>query len=126
MENIKQNTCRNCVGKNECNCDKAENVSVLQAPKRQKITGDQEAWLRDRLISLVGLCFDIKENVGVGADKGMIEGAIEGAIERQALEIIELLNCEPEYTNLPKRTWWFSDRKKKNTGLLGMSPKSSQ
>jgi len=88
-----------------------QNNQTAQAPVLTKISCDQEAWLRDRLTDLVLLCFDINANKKISANDDMIEGAFEGAINRQALEIIKILNLKTDYTNLPRRTWWFSDRK---------------
>lgn len=90
------------------------------APIRKKITCDQEAWLRDRLVRLIVLVTDIQQSNTL--DKEMVELATEGAINGQALAILQILNLEPEYTNLPKRSWWFSDTRRKNpNGLFGLS-----
>lgn len=82
------------------------------AAKPKVITCDQEAWLRDRLVRLIVLVTDIQQSNTL--DKEMIELATEGAINGQALAILQILNLEPEYTNLPKRSWWFSDTRRKN------------
>lgn len=92
-----------------------DDINIAQARQMTKITCDQEAWLRDRLTRLVILVSDIQKSNTL--DKEMIELAIEGAINGQALAILQVLNIEPEYTNLPKRTWWFSDSKRKNNGV---------
>jgi len=93
---------------------------TASAPAMKKITCDQEAWLRDRLVRLVVLVTDIQQSNTL--DKEMIELATEGAINGQALAILQVLNLEPEYTNLPKRSWWFSDTRRKNpNGLFGLS-----
>lgn len=95
-------------------------TQCAQAPKMTKINGDQEAWLRDRLIRLIILVKDIQDSSSL--DKEMIELATEGAINGQALAILNVLNLEPEYTNIPKRSWWFSDSKRKssNNGLYSL------
>ena len=91
-------------------------MPVTQAPQSKgTITVDQEAWLRDRLIDLVNTCEAIKKTSGVSANSCMIEKALEGAIEGQALEILLILGLEPAYTVLPKRSWWVSDSKHRNT-----------
>lgn len=93
---------------NKLNC--AE-VNCAEAPKLTKINCDQEAWLKDRLVRLIQLVNEIQNSNTL--DKEMIELATEGAINGQALAILQVLNIEPEYTNLPKRTWWYSDSKRK-------------
>lgn len=99
-----------------------ENINCAQAPKMTKINGDQEIWLREKLIRLVNLTTEIKNSNTL--DKEMVELAIEGAINGQALSILQILNLEPEYTNLPKRTWWFSDSKRKGamSTSIGLNP----
>lgn len=90
------------------------------APELRKINLDQEAWLRDRLVRLIILVNEIQTSNTI--DQEMVELATEGAINGQALSILSILRCQPEYTNLPKRTWWFSDTKRKNpNGLQGMN-----
>lgn len=88
-----------------------ENMVSSRPPALGKVSGDQEVWLRERLTDLVNLSTTIYNSSKLGANAGMIEGALEGAINRQALEIINLLNLEPSYVNLPQRSWWVSDAK---------------
>lgn len=89
------------------------NTQCAQAPLMNKITGDQEIWLRDRLVRLVNLVEDIQRHKVIDAEAR--ELAIQGAINGQALAILEVLGLEPEYTNLPKRSWWYSDSKRESS-----------
>ena len=88
----------------EDNCCKQKEV--------REITCDQEAWLKNRLVTLVNICDRIKTCQSVSADECAVEKAQQGAIEGTALEILYMLNLEPSYVNLPKRSWWVKD----NTG----------
>jgi hypothetical protein len=95
-------------------------VQCAIEPELNNITLDQESWLRDRLTRLIILVDDIQKSNTI--DQEMVELAIEGAINGQALSILSILRCRPAYVNLPKRTWWFSDTKRKNpNGLHGMN-----
>lgn len=91
--------------------------STQQASEMKKINCDQEAWLLDALTKLVVLGIEIDKHRSVGADKCMVEGALQGAISHQALEILLNLNLEPEYTNLPRRTWRVSDSMARNKSM---------
>lgn len=84
---------------------------VSQAPEMRKATCDQEAWVKQALVHLVHTCLAIKDCKRVSADDHMVEGAMEGAISRQAGEVMRLCGLTPEYTNIAKTEWWFSDAK---------------
>ena len=89
----------------------AENQSAgnteKDAPARQKVTVDQEAWVIQRLrefAAFVSQAQNLSKSM-VGAGQPMINGAIDGALHGVAVEIIRTLNMEPIFTHLQPREY---------------------
>ena len=74
------------------------------APK-QKVNCDQEAWVKERLKTMLSMAIAINEKKKVMAENGMLKCAIDGLINGTAIEIIHTVGLEPEYTNLDKINW---------------------
>lgn len=67
-----------------------------------KVTPDQEAWVKDRLRTLVRVVDVVSRELQVGADGPIVDGAITGAINGCAVEIIRTLGFENVFVNLEK------------------------
>lgn len=64
-----------------------------------KSTCDQEAWITDviKKVIITGIC--LKENK---LDSKVFDSTLDGLINGAALRIMDILNIQPEYTNLRK------------------------
>ena len=67
---------------------------------RPKISCDQEAWLLDRLSTLVGVSRNIVASRTVGADEPACGMAIDGAIHGTANEILRTLGLTCDWINI--------------------------
>ena len=61
---------------------------------------DQEAWLIDRLETVVRMALRLGSEKHVRADEHLLEGALDGLINGAAVEVIQTLGMEPEFVNL--------------------------
>ena len=76
-----------------------------RAKEKQKITCDQEAWVTTRLETMLDMAIALRANKKVSAEDGMLKCAIDGLINGTAIEIIQTVGLEPEYTNLRRINW---------------------
>lgn len=77
-----------------------EQENKANTPPNQKVTVDQECWIRDRLYTLVRMVLSIREQHLKGADDDIYYSSIHGAVNGCALEIIRHCNLENIYANL--------------------------
>lgn len=68
------------------------------------ISPDEQAWVRDRLLTLTRVARTVESEGQVRADDRIIEDAIEGAVNGTAVEIANTLGLQVEGDNI-KRPW---------------------
>jgi len=76
-----------------------EGESQSMAPRR-RVTCDQEAWLLDRLRTLVKMAGDVARHTRVPLDFRVADAGIDGLVHGTAVEIIDILGLEPGYENI--------------------------
>jgi len=64
------------------------------------VNADREAWVQDRLGTLVCMAFALKLERRVAADELLFRYAMNGLIEGAAVEIIHTLGLRPSYVNI--------------------------
>ena len=90
----------------------------MQANKREKVSCDQECWVKDRIRDAIRMATALRVNKGVRANEHAYNMALNGIIEGQAIEIIKTLGLEPEYTNLRPEQRFFAPLVGKQSGTL--------
>ncbi len=70
------------------------------APERDKVDCDTEAWIQDRLETLVKMTLLLRAGREGGADAPAFQAGIKGLIQGTAIEIIRTMGREPGYVNL--------------------------
>ena len=75
------------------------------AKESRKINCDQEAWVIARLNTMLNMATALRDNKNVAAEDGMLKCAVDGLINGTAIEIIQTVGLEPEYTNIKQINW---------------------
>jgi len=70
------------------------------AVEHERVDCDTEAWIQDRLETLVKMTLLLRHGREVGADDPAFQAGIKGLIEGTAIEIIRTMGKEPGYVNL--------------------------
>jgi hypothetical protein len=81
-------------------CKGSVNEAQCGAATRATASCDQEVWVRERILTAIRMALAINAQLGVRADENISVSAIDGIANGAAVEIIRILNLEPEFTNL--------------------------
>ena len=92
-------------------CNKCDNINA----EVKYASCDQEAFIKDRLYTVIRIAISIYKEKNVGADDNLINGALEGLINGVAIEIIQLFGIKPEYINLDEIKTDFIYQQKRRT-----------
>lgn len=80
-----------------------ESLNTDEITPRERVTADQEVWMKDRIHTAIEMGIQIEKQRSVGADERQVEDAIDGIVNGTAVEILNHLNLETEGANLRLR-----------------------
>ena len=71
-------------------------------PDRKVVNPDQEAWVKQTVLSAIRAAYWVEKAKRVRADQPITDCAIEGIVNGAVVEIIHSLDLEPGYVNLQR------------------------